>query len=191
VARVIRIFDGPIFAILSPTLGPPTLGGCSVGGEELQYVGVQYFEVGSSWRILASVETTFFDRVQGAVTFGGNLATEETARRLETFIHEQRREELTRSGAERFEKFLDYVKHDDVHDDSESEEVVATGKIRADIEGIATEIDTWTAGSWSLGAFEGVFKGRLVAVKIAIDRFRISDCEIGFVSDLDSFADSL
>lgn len=190
-ARVIRLFDGPIFAILSPSLGPPTLGGCSVGGEELQQVGVQYDEVGSSWRIVASMETTYFDRVQGAVSFGGNLTTEERARRLEAFIDEQRREELARTGAERFEEFLEYVEHDDIHGDSENLDVVATGKIRSHIEGSATEIDTWSAGSWNLGAFEGVFKGRLVVVKIAVDQFRISDCEIGFVHDLEAFADSL
>src|ERR1039458_7022735 len=187
---VIAAFEGPIFAILSPDLGKPIAGGSSVGGGDLTQIGIQYDDVsGLTWKRLAYIETTFLDRIQGAVFLGGNPTPRQRERRLKEFMDKQRRGELNRPPAARFERILDYALNDEYGDRSEVVDVISTGTFELEIESTTTPVETWSAGPWSLGSFEGEFKGRLVGVKVGVNGFPVSHCTIGYVDDPRVLAD--
>jgi len=189
--RLIAAFEGPIFAILAPDLGPPSAGGSSAGGNDLTQIGVQYDDVtGSTWQRVAYIETTFRDRIQGAVFLGGNPTPEEREQRLKEFMVQQRRDDLAQPPARRFREILDYAFYDEHGNRPAVVDVIPTGSFELRIEGIPTAVETWSAGSWSLGSFEGEFKGRLVGVKLGINGVQVSDCAIGFVTDPGTLADT-
>lgn len=189
IEQSIAAFQGPIFGILVPDLGPPRAGRWMVGGTELQRIGVEYEDIaGRSWRPLAYVDTTYRDRIQGAVAIGGNPTPEERERRLREVMEWQRQNDLDRPPALRFEEILDYAFQERFGDRAEDVDLIETGRIELMIEGVATAVETWSAGPWCLGAFEGEFKERLVGVKLGIHAVAVSNCMIGYVADLHSLA---
>lgn len=189
--RVIAAFEGPIFVILSPDLGPPREGASGVGGGELTHIGVQHDDVpGRTWIRQAYIETRFLDRVQGIVALGGSPTPVDRDRQLKEVMDRQHRDELSRPPATRFKEVLDWALNDEYGERSEVVDVVSTGTIELQIEGVPTPVATWSAGPWNLGWFEGVFKSRWVGVKLGVNGLPVSECTIGFVADPRTLVDT-
>jgi len=197
--RTAVLTAGPIFGLLRPDRGAPTLGSLGVGGTELQHVETEY---GLSTRgPFAAVVTTYLDRVQGAIAISPEVPEERREEVWRDVMRQERQRELGRPVLERLDFVLGH------YEDGPDLTPVSTGRLTMRVEDFDVAVDTWTVlearttrwppggnGSldhpreWHIGIFEGEFRGRLVEVKVGIEGCPIRECTLAPVTDLGALA---